>query len=130
MVYTIDKTKQSKWDATYEGPFTITQRNRGGTYTLKDKTGELLKRRFTIDMLKPVINSLRGGNDNSSKGPHYHVEKILDSKRIKGKQMYLVKWKGYTKRYNTWEPESNFDDVAVIRKYWKNKPELIRNKRD
>jgi len=94
MVYTIDKTKQSKWDATYEGPFTIVQRNRGGTYTLKDKTGDLLKRRFTIDMLKPVINSLRGGNDNNSKQPHYHVEKILGFKKNQRKQMYLVKWKG------------------------------------
>lgn len=122
VVYAIDKTKQSKWDATYEGPFTIVDQNRGGAYTLKDKTGEILKRRFTIDMLKPVTQE-GGDNDveKQNQEQHYKVEKILKDKKVRGKQLYWVKWKDYSNRYNTWEPEDHFDDVHVIRAYWKDK---------
>lgn len=40
----------------------------------------------------------------------YVVEKIID-KRVtkKGKVEYLLKWKGYSARYNTWEPEKNLE---------------------
>ena len=32
----------------------------------------------------------------------YEVEKILATKRIRGKQFYLVHWKGYTDSENSW----------------------------
>jgi len=38
---------------------------------------------------------------------HYIIDKILDKKKTKGKNMYLVHWYGYTNENNTWEPEAN-----------------------
>jgi hypothetical protein len=32
------------------------------------------------------------------------VEKILDKKKEDGNTLYLVKWKGYSEKDNTWEP--------------------------
>ena len=34
-----DPTRETKWDARYEGPFTITSQGLGGAYSLKDKMG-------------------------------------------------------------------------------------------
>jgi hypothetical protein len=37
----------------------------------------------------------------------YEVEKILDSKRIRNKLVYLVKWVQYLEEENTWELPAN-----------------------
>lgn len=37
----------------------------------------------------------------------YQVEKILDSRIIKDKIQYFVKWVGYPESDNSWEPEVN-----------------------
>ncbi|QRW23534.1 Retrotransposable element Tf2 protein [Rhizoctonia solani] len=35
----------------------------------------------------------------------FEVEQIIDSKRQKGKWFYLIKWKGYSPKNNSWEPK-------------------------
>ena len=80
-------------------------------------------------MLKPVTQE--GGDNDVEKQDqeqHYKVEKILKDKKVRGKQLYWVKWKNYSNRYNTWEPEDHFDDVHVIRAYWKDKSKKKTNK--
>jgi hypothetical protein len=37
----------------------------------------------------------------------YTVEAILNSRKIKGRKQYLVKWEGYSHAENTWEPVAN-----------------------
>ncbi|CAF1295864.1 unnamed protein product [Adineta ricciae] len=51
----------------------------------------------------------------SSKQAAYDVEKIL-SKRTnnKGQVYYLIKWKGYSSKDNTWEPETNVDNCLNL----------------
>jgi hypothetical protein len=43
-------------------------------------------------------------------GTSLRVQHIVRKKRIRGKVLYLVKWKGYGSDENTWEPRSSFDD--------------------
>ena len=42
----------------------------------------------------------------------YEVEEILDRQEKRGKTKYLVKWKGYTAKGNTWERLENLKNVG------------------
>ena len=45
------------------------------------------------------------------------VEAIIDSKVIKGKQLYLLRWKGYDSSNDTWEPAENLSCPELLSKY-------------
>ncbi|XP_068618529.1 chromobox protein homolog 3-like [Battus philenor] len=47
----------------------------------------------------------------------YEVEKVVDSKRIKGKLHYLIRWKGYSAESDTWEPENTLSCPELINKF-------------
>ncbi|KAI8426268.1 hypothetical protein MSG28_005156, partial [Choristoneura fumiferana] len=47
----------------------------------------------------------------------YEVEKVVDSKKIKGKLHYLIRWKGYSADSDTWEPENTLSCPDLISKY-------------
>ena len=43
--------------------------------------------------------------------PEFEVEEILDSKVVRGRVQYLVKWKGYDHSDDTWEPRTNLTNA-------------------
>ena len=49
--------------------------------------------------------------------PLYEIEKILSTKIIGGKSLYLIKWKGYPSSQNTWEPENGISPQLLDRFY-------------
>ena len=112
----VDKRKESKWDPTYEGVFAIVRRNRGGAYVLKDRLGELLKRAVPADQLKLVH---RRGEDAAIRLPSYEIQEISDHRYGRNRRPeYFVVWKDKNLQPG-WEPVENFDDINVIKKYWK-----------
>ena len=98
-----------------DGPFTVTKVISKNAYQLK------LPRRynnvhpvFNVSKLLPYIEPQIPGQKSTPPPPievegevEYEVEEILDSKLVRGKLQYLVKWKGYTDEHNSWEPETN-----------------------
>jgi hypothetical protein len=67
-----------------------------------------------VSNVRPFIEPIIPGQTSTPPDPvtivgeeTYEVEKILDSKLLRGKLHYLVKWKGYTAEHNSWEPERN-----------------------
>ena len=45
----------------------------------------------------------------------YVVERLLAKKRVRGKTFYKVKWRGFSKQYNSWEPEETLmEDVPDL----------------
>ena len=44
----------------------------------------------------------------------YEVEKILNKKKFRGKDRYLVQWKGYMVEENTWEPKKNLGNIKEL----------------
>ncbi|XP_076871584.1 E3 SUMO-protein ligase CBX4-like isoform X2 [Brachyhypopomus gauderio] len=48
-------------------------------------------------------------------GEHVFAVESIEKKRIrKGRFEYLVKWRGWSPRYNTWEPEENILDPRLL----------------
>ncbi|KAG8191757.1 hypothetical protein JTE90_008820 [Oedothorax gibbosus] len=51
----------------------------------------------------------------SSVGERVYAAECVQKKRIRrGRVEYLVKWKGWSTRYNTWEPEENILDARLL----------------
>ena len=47
----------------------------------------------------------------------FDAEGITKKRERKGRVEYLVKWKGWSPKYNTWEPEENILDLRLIQQY-------------
>ena len=41
----------------------------------------------------------------------WEVEHILNKRKVKGKDKYLVRWKGFTAKSDTWEGRENLKNV-------------------
>uniref|UniRef100_A0A915DHL8 Chromo domain-containing protein n=1 Tax=Ditylenchus dipsaci TaxID=166011 RepID=A0A915DHL8_9BILA len=52
----------------------------------------------------------------------YAAERLLNMRTRKGKSEYLVKWKGWSAKYNTWEPVDNILDERLIQEFEDNQP--------
>ena len=106
------------------------EQTRGGAYILRDVTGAIMDRKMTIDMLKPIEQGQHKSEENlvhqeevNKDNNHFEVQGILDHRyNRKSKQNeYLVRWLGYQAEDDTWIGEEEFDDIAVIKNYWKQK---------
>jgi len=49
----------------------------------------------------------------------YEVEKILNKRKFRGKDRYLVQWKGYMAEEDTWEPRENLGNAKDLVKRFK-----------
>jgi len=67
-VWIKDVTRGSKWEAIYEGPFTVLTQHKGGTYSLLDAMGELLPRKVPISQIKLGNIGTQKKNTNVSGG--------------------------------------------------------------
>jgi hypothetical protein len=63
------------------------------------------------------------------KDEHFEVEAIMDRRMSPGQHTheYLVKWKNYNVSFNSWITAEDFDDLKMIKTYWKKntKPRTI-----
>ncbi|XP_076461466.1 uncharacterized protein LOC143293954 isoform X1 [Babylonia areolata] len=71
----------------------------------KDKEGKHSKDKKDDDQGEEYVEMGKGV---------FAAEKILKKRIRRGKPEYLVKWKGWSPKYNTWEPENNILDTRLI----------------
>ena len=71
-------------------------------YGLVDHNGEPILGTFYEEELSAV----------NKKDNVYRVEKIIKRKKIKGKKMVLVKWLDYDRKYSSWIPESDIQNIG------------------
>ncbi|XP_070535019.1 uncharacterized protein [Ptychodera flava] len=71
-------------------------------------------------------NAPRSVGSESEQAPYYEVEKVVRGRYRNGKLQYLVKWKDYSHKHNTWEDENNLNDAA--REYLREHPVKVTGK--
>lgn len=104
-----------------------------------EKDQEIVNLRRENHVLKARVNQFQFGvaeNRNAATAVHrlsrkkesvskihdtYEVENLLNDELRNGKRYYLVKWKGYDMKHNTWEQQSNLNCPKVLAKYLNNK---------
>ena len=62
--------------------------------------------------------NLKVSAKTSNMADYEDIENIIDKRISYGGQVeYMVKWKGYSDKENTWEPEENIDAEDMIKEY-------------
>jgi hypothetical protein len=100
--------RRNKMEMPYVGPFRILwgpdERDR---YALRDLYGRRYHNVFHVSKLKlwPL--------DDDIEAEHWEVLKILDGRRGKdGELEGLVRWRGWSKKYDSWEPWEHLNEAA------------------
>jgi hypothetical protein len=115
LVMVKDPHRKHKNEPLYTGPYSVLRRTKGKSYVLLDHgKDELFPRDVPPQQLKLVHDT--GAVDEEK---HYEVEAIVNHRGRKGAYEYLVHWKGYGRREDTWEAAKQFDSPALIEQYWK-----------
>ena len=109
LVMVVNNTKANKLESSYEGPYKVLRRHKGGSYTLQDAAGVLLSKGVSPNQMKLISGDI----DNISR-----VESIVDHKETKNGILYRVRWEGYSEADDTWEPKDSFHDPSTISDYY------------
>jgi len=61
------------------------------------------------------------------------VEQILNKRKVRGKDKYLVRWKGFTMESNTWERRENLENAKGAikefkKEYWRDMEDVVWQK--
>lgn len=83
-------------------------------------------RLHSVSVNDDEVSSVGSESSNNLPDNEYLVEEIVDYTRQSDVDMYLVKWKGWASKYNTWEPESNLNCMEKLLDFFK-KNYLISN---
>ena len=83
--------------------------------------------------LKVVLEDIRQGSKTEmktvlTKNNLWEVEKILGKREQNGVLIYLIKWKNWDSKYNSWEPASNLVNCPdILREFEIHRSKLLNN---
>jgi transposase InsO family protein len=105
----------------YDGPYLVVDAPSPVNWRIREvRSGNELV--VHVERLKPFV----GAPELLEKG-HYEVKEILEERTSKdGKVLYRVRWKGFGKRYDSWEKADNFPQDSEPLRRFKMRPEAER----
>jgi transposase InsO family protein len=118
--------QHSKLDSLAQGPYRV-ESNDGRTLLLRigDEAVRVSSDRITrapdSTTRKPDANSEEASPETPQGGDEFVVERLVDhGEGPRGGRVYRVRWYGYGKDQDTWEPEGKLPQ-QFIRRYWRHK---------
>jgi len=65
----------------------------------------------------------------------WEVERILNKRKVRGKDKYLVRWKGFTAESDTWEGRENLENAKEAieefeKEYWQDMKDVVWQERE
>ena len=136
-VMAVPKKTSKKLNPRWNGPWEVLDIIKGVTLVLRDVINNTRQTKAHMSRVKtyyPDVSSIprevqvEMTDTEIVESPEYEVEAILQHRRRNKKNEYLVKWTGWTPRYNTWEPEENLShSLDMLKDYWrlKEKPRNV-----
>ena len=82
----------------------------------------------TEQVIDSAVEDVSENESNEPVETFYEIEKILKGRYHEGSLQYLIKWKGFSSKFNTWEPEYALNDTA--REYLAKHPVKITGRPD
>jgi hypothetical protein len=104
-----------KLDNRFLGPFKIVEAIGKNAYRLDlPKQYGRIHRTFGVALLEPY--SRREGQEppppiEINDTEEWLVDSVLDARESQGKRMFLVRWEGFTREHDSWEPEENLENA-------------------
>jgi hypothetical protein len=115
------------------GPFLVTSVVSRTSFRLKLPAHWQIHNVFHSTLLTPYKETTTNGNhyqepapDLVNRQPEWEVEQILGARKRRQQLQYLVRWKGFSKAHNSWEPLSNINADQLIQKFYHNHLYSIR----
>lgn len=117
---------------------TIYYRVRWENYTSKDDTWQAKETLSCNDLLKEYHDSLnetilmreemklKAKVAAKKSNNEFEVESIVDSKTVKGKTKFLIRWKGWEESDDTWEAEESLNCPDLIRAFKKKSKTAVK----
>lgn len=113
------------------GPYEVLQKVGTHAYKLKLPRETKIHPVFHVSLLSPHIEDAIPGRTQPPPPPvviegelEYEVDKIINSRYIRGDLEYRVKWTNYSDKYNSWEPWQNVEHAPdKILKYHQDHPD-------
>lgn len=73
---------------------------------------------FHVSQLKPVVGAGPSTFDQEAielaDQEEFEVEKILDHKLVRGREYFLIRWRGFSAFEDSWEPLKNLENAPEI----------------
>lgn len=64
-------------------------------------------------------SAIRNSTQYDSADEEFEVEMILNDRMVKGQREYLVRWKGYTAKYDLWVKKKDLSCSKILKEYMK-----------
>ena len=101
-------------------------------YQLKQPAAWKIHNIFHTSLLTPYQETATNGNkyqepmpDLVDGQPKWEVEHVLGTRKRHQQLQYLVRWKGFSKVHNSWEPLSNINANEDIQEFYKKNPMAV-----